>query len=41
VVLVTHHDDEVLPCLDREMWLRDGRVVRSGARAGAPGAAAG
>jgi len=41
VVLVTHHDDEVLPCLDRELWLRDGRVVRSGARAGAPGATAG
>jgi ABC-type molybdenum transport system ATPase subunit/photorepair protein PhrA len=30
VILVTHHDDEVLPCLRREMRLRDGCVERAG-----------
>jgi ABC-type molybdenum transport system ATPase subunit/photorepair protein PhrA len=39
VVLVTHHDDEVIPSVARELWLRDGRVERAvvrDARRGAP-----
>jgi molybdate transport system ATP-binding protein len=32
VVLVTHHDDEVLPSIAFELRLRDGRVERSGPR---------
>jgi molybdate transport system ATP-binding protein len=32
VVLVTHHDDEVLPSIARELRLRDGRMERSGPR---------
>jgi ABC-type molybdenum transport system ATPase subunit/photorepair protein PhrA len=31
VVLVTHHDDEVLPSIAFELRLRDGRVERAGA----------
>ena len=34
VVLVTHHDDEVFPSIGFEMWLRDGRVERTGALPG-------
>jgi molybdate transport system ATP-binding protein len=30
VVLVTHHDDEVVPALERELRLRDGAVERAG-----------
>lgn len=30
VVLVTHHDDEVLPAISFELRLRDGRVERAG-----------
>jgi molybdate transport system ATP-binding protein len=39
VVLVTHHDDEVIPSVTRELWLRDGQVERAvvrDARRGAP-----
>ncbi|HET8733193.1 MAG TPA: ATP-binding cassette domain-containing protein, partial [Anaeromyxobacteraceae bacterium] len=36
VVLVTHHDDEVVPSLSHELLLRDGRVERAGPRRGPP-----
>jgi len=36
VVLVTHHDDEVVPSLGRELRLRAGRVERQGPRPAAP-----
>jgi molybdate transport system ATP-binding protein len=32
VVLVTHHDGEVLPCVNRVLELRDGRIVYQGQR---------
>jgi molybdate transport system ATP-binding protein len=41
VILVTHHDDEVVPSLGHELWLREGRVERRSARPAAPGPAAG
>jgi molybdate transport system ATP-binding protein len=36
VVLVTHHDDEVVPALRHELVLRAGRVERQGSRPAAP-----
>jgi len=30
LVLVTHHDDEVVPAIERELWLEGGRVTSSG-----------
>jgi molybdate transport system ATP-binding protein len=41
VILVTHHDDEVVPSLGHELRLREGRVERQGARAPASGPVAG
>ena len=41
VILVTHHDDEVVPSLGHELWLREGRVEHRGARPAAPWPAAG
>jgi len=32
IVLVTHHDSEVVPAVNRELELRDGRIVRQGSR---------
>jgi len=34
IVLVTHHDSEVVPAVNRELELRDGRIVRQGPRRG-------
>jgi molybdate transport system ATP-binding protein len=41
VVLVTHHDDEVLPCIRNELRLREGRVERAGVVGRAEAAPAG
>jgi molybdate transport system ATP-binding protein len=34
IVLVTHHDSEVVPAVNRELELRDGRIVRQGPHRG-------
>jgi molybdate transport system ATP-binding protein len=34
IVLVTHHDSEVVPAVNRELEMRDGRIVRQGPRRG-------